>query len=287
MKKDIILKDITKQAIKDVCKYIIKIDVDDFEFLDIEFAKIETRKADVLVKTDEKIIHIEFQTQTDSKMLLRMLRYYSEIKFRYPDKEVFQYVIYIGKYNTSMNYKLKEHNIEYNYELIDMKKIDCRDFLDSDNPEAVVVSILCDFKGKDERKMIRSILERLLKITKNENEFRKYFSILEELSTSRNLSKIVEEEEMALQYLTWEDLPSYRRGEKMGREAGMEKGLVAGIEKGLITGMEKGLEKGMEESKKEIIFNMMKVGMNDDMILKIVNIDKNKLNQIKDKYANS
>jgi len=32
---------------------------------------------------------------------------------------------------------------------------------------------------------------------------------------------------------------------------------------------------------------MIKVGMNDEMILKIVDITKQKLNQIKEKYANS
>lgn len=266
-KNDIILKDITKEAIKDVCKYLLKIDIDDFEFLDIEFAKIESRKADILVKAKDKIIHIEFQTKTDKNMIFRMLRYFSEIKFRYPKSEVYQYVIYIGKYNTSMKYELKEHNINFSYELIDMKKIDCKEFLESDNPEAVVVSILCDFKGEDERKVIRQIIERLLKITKNENEFRKCFSILEELSANRDLQDVLQEEEMALQYLTWEDLPSYRIGMKKGKEAGMQQGL--------------------EKAKEEVILNMIKVGMSDDMILKIVNISEDKLNQLKEKYANS
>ena len=197
-KNDIVLKDITKEAIKDIFKYIVKIEVKDFEFLDIEFQKIESRKADVLVKADNKIIHIEFQTQSDKNMIFRMLRYFSEIKFRYPKNEVYQYVIYIGRYNTSMKYELKEHNIKFSYELIDMKQIDCKEFLESDNPEAVVLSILCDFKKEDERKVIRKIIERLLVVTKNENEFKKCFSILEELSTNRNLQKIIEEEKMAL-----------------------------------------------------------------------------------------
>ena len=268
---DILLKDITKEAIKEVFKYIIKIDVKDFEFLDIEFQKIEERKADILVKTEDKIIHIEFQTKTDKNMIFRMLRYYSEIKFRYPDMDIYQYVVYIGKYNTSMRFKLEEHNIKFSYELIDMKKIDCKEFLESDNPEAVVVSILCDFKGQNEREVIRKIIERLLKITKNENEFRKCFSILEELSANRDLSKIIEEEEMALQYLTWEDLPSYRVGMRKGEEAGMQRGI----------------EKGIEKERERNILNMLKLGMSDEMILKIVDISKDKLNQLKEKYANS
>ncbi|NPA55138.1 MAG: hypothetical protein GXO40_02105 [Epsilonproteobacteria bacterium] len=170
-----------------------------------------------------------------------------------------------------MKNSLQEHNITFNYEIIDMRSIDCKEFFESDNPEAVVVSILCDFKGQDERKFIRKILEKLLKITKNENEFRKCFAILEELSTNRDLQDVLEEEEMALQYLTWEDLPSYRVGEK----------------KGMQRGIQKGLQKGIEKEREDNVLNMLKVGMSDDMILKIVNIDKEKLNQLKEKYANS
>ena len=274
-KNDIILKDITKEAIREVFKYIIKIDVNDFEFLDIEFQKIEERKADILVKSNDKIIHIEFQTKSDKNMIFRMLRYYSEIKFLYPNMEVYQYVIYIGKYQTSMKYILNEHNINFNYELIDMKKIDCNEFLESENPEAVVVSILCDFQDKNEREVIRKIIERLLKITKNENEFRKCFSILEELSVNRNLQQILKEEEMALQYLTWEDLPSY--------QVGIEKGIEAGIQKGI----EAGIQKGIQKAKEETIQKMIQIGMNDEMILKIVDINEIQLKQLKEKYANS
>jgi len=271
MKKDTLLKDITKEAIKDVFKYILKLDIEEFEFLDVEFQKIEVRKADVLVKANDKIIHIEFQNNNDSNMIFRMLRYYSELKFRFKQYEIYQYVIYIGKNALNMQNFLQEHNIKFDYEIIDMRTIDCKEFLESDNPEAVVVSILCDFKGQDEREFIRKILEKLLRITKNENEFRKCFAILEELSTNRNLQNILEEEEMALQYLTWEDLPSYRVGERKGFEKGLEKGF----------------EKGLEKAKETTILNMLKLGMNDDMILKIVNVDKDKLNQLKEKYANS
>ena len=91
-------------------------------------------------------------------------------------------------------------------------------------------------KDKNEREVIKQILSRLLQLTKNENEFKKYLLMLEELSTSRNLKEEIKEAEMGLQNLTWEDLPSYEIGLERGIEKGMQEGIQKGLEKGLIEG---------------------------------------------------
>jgi len=271
MKKDIILKDITKEAIREIFKHIIKIDISDFEFLDIEFQKIESRKADILVKANDKIIHVEFQTNNDKNMLFRMLRYYTEIQSRFKE-DIYQYVIYIGKNKMNMKNNLNRHNINYSYDIIDMKKIDCEYFLNIDKAEALVVAVLCDFKGKDERLVIRQILERLLKLTKNENEFRECILMLEELSTSRNLKDIIKEEEMGLQDLRWEDLPSY--------EIVLEKGMARGIEQGINQGIERGIERGRKEALQNSIRIMLEMGIPLETIKEKLNLTNEELKDI-------
>jgi len=234
MKKDIILKELTKEAVKEILKYIIGINVEKIEFLNIEFPNIQIKKADILVKASQKIIHIEFQSKNDSSMLFRELRYFCEIQNLYPQYEIFQYVLYIGKEKLNMQHKLNKHNINYFYDIIDIKKLDCEEFFRIDTPEALVLAVLCDFKDKNEREIIKKILSRLLKITKNENEFRKYLLMLEELSTSRDLKNIIKEEEMGLMDIRWEDLPSYEIGLEKGIKDGMEQGLQQGLQKGKI-----------------------------------------------------
>ena len=83
MKKDAILKNITREVVIDILKYILNIEAKSIEFLNIEFEKIEVKKADILVRADEKIIHIEFQSSNDSNMPLRMARYFLEIYSKY------------------------------------------------------------------------------------------------------------------------------------------------------------------------------------------------------------
>ncbi len=230
MKKDTILKDITKETIREILRYIIKIEAKNIEFLNIEFQKIEVRKADVLVKADDKIIHIEFQNQNDKRMLYRELRYFLEIKELYPEFEVYQYVIYLGKTKLNMQSRLKEHNIDYSYEIIDMRNIPCESFFKLEKPEAVVLSILC--KMDNPKQQIKEILEKLIKLSKNENEFRKYMLMLEELSTNRDLKTLIKETEMGLMDIKWEDLPSFDLGLEVGEKRGEKKGEEKGKKEG-------------------------------------------------------
>ena len=59
MKKDLILKRLTKALFK----YIIKLEVDNIKFLDKELKRIEKREANIVllanIKGKEEIIHIE------------------------------------------------------------------------------------------------------------------------------------------------------------------------------------------------------------------------------------
>ena len=82
MKKDTISKKLIKTLlVKDISKYILGIELDEFEFLDKEFERIESRRADIVLNVkNEYILHIELQSSYDAKMAYRMLRYYLDIR---------------------------------------------------------------------------------------------------------------------------------------------------------------------------------------------------------------
>ena len=78
--KDNVSKEVVETLIKDIAKYILGIEIDNYEFLDKESQRIESRRADVVVKVDNKfILHIEIQNDNDKNMHIRMLRYLSDI----------------------------------------------------------------------------------------------------------------------------------------------------------------------------------------------------------------
>jgi hypothetical protein len=199
-------------------------------------------------------------------MELRMMRYYTDIKF-ITTLPVKQYLIYIGKEKLRMNNYIKDFDFTYKYNIIDTREIDCEKFIEIDTPESLVLSILCDFKGK-EQEIITYIIKRLREKTKNNDKlFREYMLMLEELSENRDLKdKIIEGEKM-LTEINYEKLPSF--------EIGLEAGMKRGLEQGLKQGLEQGLEQGIQKAIKGIyIFEK-----NPKKIASILEIDEEMVNK--------
>ena len=227
MKKDIIFKDVIKELVKDIAKYILNLPIeDDIELIDKEFTRIEKREADIVFIYQKQIIHIEIQNSNDKKMNLRMLRYLSDIAFEFPDYQITQYLIYIGKEKLNMIPYYNNVGINYSFTLIDMKKLDCEIFLNSKKPELAVLAILCDFKDKDKNKVIEKILENIKKYSKTKNQFNKNLEMLIILSTNRNLEKEIKKGIEMLRDLDIEKIPFYKEGIEEGIELGLVKGKV-------------------------------------------------------------
>ncbi len=178
----------------------------------------------------------------------RMLRYYTDIKQRFDTLELYQYVVYIGKAKLSMKNKIIEQNLNFSYNIVDMHTIDCQKFLDMNNPDALVLAILCDFKDRDELDILTFILQRLEELTKdNAHKFGKYMLILDTLSTNRDLQNKLKEAEDMLKNVKIEELPSYQ----LVLEKGVERGLSQGIIKTAITMIHK-FKLSVEDVAKEL-----------------------------------
>ena len=109
-----------------------------------------------------------------------------------------------------------------------------------DNPDALVLSILCDFKGRKDKDVITYILKRLQELTLNDNhKLGKYMLILDTLSTNRDLQNILKEVEDMLRDIKMEELPSYQivleRGVQRGVSQGISQGISQWISQGIIT----------------------------------------------------
>ena len=240
MKKDITTKDTIKTITEDIAKYILELEVSDIEFVDKELQRIEKREADIValckVNGIKAILHLEIQNDNDKSMDKRMLRYYTDIKMRFDSLPIYQYLVYIGKPKLSMKKQIVDTNLTFSYNMIDMHTIDCQKFLTMDNPDALVLSILCDFKDRDELDILTYILTRLEELTKDdEHRHSKYMLILETLSSNRDLQKKLEEAEEMLRDIKLEDLPSYQIALKRNKDKWVSQGLSQGILKTAIT----------------------------------------------------
>jgi len=226
--KDIVSKDILKRIAVDIARVLLHLKVDHAEIIETEYQRIEDRRADLVAHMQGEdgnfILHIEIQNDNQVDMPWRMLRYRSEIGHSQPQHDIQQYLIYIGKAPLGMADGLQQTGLDYRYRIIDMHTVDCQALLTQDNPDALVLAILCDFKGRPEREVVHYILQRLHELTaENKSRFREYMRMLEVLSTNRALEQIIEEEENMLSQVDQTRLPSYRVGMKQGMRLGEER----------------------------------------------------------------
>ena len=216
--KDIISKEIIKEIGRDISMHILGIDIQgEVTLIDKEWTRVEKRDSDIVFQNGNRIIHIEIQNSNHSNMEIRMLRYYSDILFEYKNCTVKQYVIYIGKENCYMKSEIVRDEISYKYGIIDMKDIACDKLLYHDNPSAVALSILCDFKNRDKQMVVNTILQRIQKLTKgDEREYRNYIKKVNVLSTNRDLEDEVEKG-MKMLTVNIEKTPLYKIGNEKGQ----------------------------------------------------------------------
>ncbi len=131
-----------------------------------------------------------------------------------------------------------------------MHQIDYRHLLDHDSPDAIVLSILGDFKDTPERQAVSEIVSRLYsKLEGQPKRFREYFYMMEILSDNRNLKGFIKEAKQMITQVKLENLPSY----ELGMEEGMEKGREEGVEKGIAMLVMRLLKKHSPEAVAEML----------------------------------
>jgi predicted transposase YdaD len=166
----------------------------------------------------------------------------------------------MGKEQCYMKAKIKRDKIDYSYDIIDMRDIACEELLKSNDPSAVAISILCDFKDEDKQMVVNTILRKLREMN-DDKEFENYLEMVTLYSTNRGLEKEVEK---GVEMLTVdiEKTPFYQ----------------IGVQTGVAQGIERGIEKGkLEERFDNAIVMIEKFKLSIDDIVKELNIKKEEL----------
>ena len=209
-------------------------------------AKLQTtleREADFLriVTTEQQekfILHIEFQTSDEADMVYRMAEYNAILlrKYKLP---VRQFVIFLGEGKPKMITSLPEPEVISGFQLTNLKTYNYRSLLVSDIPEEIILAILSDYSGQTPIEVIRHIIRRLQKVSKDEIKLRKYIKQLTVLSRLRKLEvqtkKLIKD--MPITYDIKTD-GLYKEGRKEGKREGKQE--------------------GKQEAVKEIIIEMLK-----------------------------
>ena len=225
--KDLISKQLLQRLLIGFGNRLFGLNIVEAELLSNEQARIESRRADLVARVKEAngesyILHVEIQNNNQRDMPLRMLRYYSDIALAHIDEKIVQYLLYIGKASLSMSDRVDGYNLRYCYKVLDMRDQDSEHFLNSDNPDALVLAILCDPKNLEPNALVAHIIKELRRLHGDKlDNLRDSLKMLDVLSGNRGLQDIVEE--TINMYIDEEKLGIYQAVKKRSEARGVEK----------------------------------------------------------------
>lgn len=177
------------------------------------------------------ILHIEFQSTNDSRMVKRMAAYDFTVLLRYK-MEVISIIIYIGKDKLSMKNTLLMGKSKYTCNIIDIRTLDSQVFIQSNNPGEVILGVLTGTDKEAKTPIIRKILIKLQQLLPHSNgELMERIKELEILSLLRNVNLqdlIIQEEQIMPIIIDIKEDRRYQQGEKEGEQRGELKGELKG-----------------------------------------------------------
>jgi len=230
-------------------KTLLKLNIEEVQPLTLELQKTIERRPDFLAKVSidgmTDILHIEFQTEDDPNMFVRMHMYkgliWSKFGIQY---KVHQYVFYIGNAHPT-RMKRTPPNHSRTFAVYSLKTYPYALFLEAETPEAVVMGILTNFGKEENESVIEKILQRILVLCKgNIGRFDKCAQQLEILAQKRNLQYTVTKirKTMPLVFDIHKD-PRFQEGEQEGETGILSKVLQYGIDKVLVDYIQSNLDK--------------------------------------------
>jgi predicted transposase/invertase (TIGR01784 family) len=181
------------------------------------------READFLkIITDENgrkfILHIEFQAAKEAKMKFRMLEYYLMLRLIY-DLPIQQYVIFISEKSKPIDSIIEEEKLRFYFNVINIQDIDYHSFLESEQPEEIIFSILANLGNENLEIVVANIVESVKRHSKSIIQQQKCFNQLRILSNLRKFQPLIEKimQSVAV-YFTEEIDPLYKKGEAKGED---------------------------------------------------------------------
>ncbi|MCX7874187.1 MAG: hypothetical protein N2327_07135 [Caldimicrobium sp.] len=130
------------------------------EVLESTFPTTKERKADFVGRLENgTLIHLEIQSAYDPTLPLRLIELYLRIYERYGAYPL-QVLLWVGDKKCPYRTRYRLGRLEHQVKVVEMRKISCRELLESEVEEDQLLAILCK-KERDFWDRLRERVERL------------------------------------------------------------------------------------------------------------------------------
>lgn len=239
--------------------------IDHFKPIKEKFQTTIEREMDLFYEVQSLVgqsfmLHVEFQSTHDKQMIYRMAEYHG-IAYRKRKIPIKHLLIYLGTQKINIKSKLDENEIFTGFEVLNLYDIDTNELLKSQVPEVILLAVLSNYSKEQSEDILRSLIERLKKVSKSNLDLSKFMKQLLILSRLRHLDDI-----------------TYKISTDMPITIEIEKDYLynLGIEKGI----EKGLEKGAINEQEKVVIKAFNNGISLPIIANITNLSLKKVKDI-------
>jgi len=206
----------------------------------------------IFLESADLILHIEFQTKTDPKMAFRMLDYWVRLHRKYPNKEIYQVVIYLNPTNSSLVYQtnFNAKKLSYEFEVIRLWEQPTEIFQQYQG--LLPLSVLSKTEDPTETlretaKLINNIEDRQVK-----NNVTAATAIISGLALDNAVIQRLLRSDIMKESVVYQEI--------------LLEGKAEGKAEGLAKGKAEGLAKGKVEERNQIALKMFKSNVSVDMI---------------------
>ncbi len=245
----------------------LNIKILDSKILDPQIHKtlLVKREVDFLCEiktpTGQKLLHIEFQSKNEPKMLNRIGEYHGFLvkKYNLPIRHV---VIYLGTKKARMLTQLDANKVYRGFDLIDLSTIDAHTLLSVKPSKLALIVPLCAIDENKKEVILKRTIGQLEELSSSDHEFRENLHRLFLLSGLRPqltdlLSKIIDTMPITFDIVKH---PLFQRGQ--------------------IAGLEKGIEKGIEKKEMEAVLGFYKKGVSISIISEALELSEKRVQEI-------
>jgi len=206
-----------------------------YKVLPDKLTKTVEREVDFLYEIEledgtVELLHLEFQTENDNRMVYRIGFYHGMVWYKY-QKPIRHVVVYLGKGKASMRTQLTEEETYRGFDLVNVHELDTEVLLSSQVPEVILLAFLSNFEPQRKEAVLRLVIQQLKKYSSSKSELSRYLQQLTILAKLRNFDneaiKIVRDMPL-LHDIDIKDNILYQEG----REEGIESVVIFALNKG-------------------------------------------------------
>ncbi|MDW8087834.1 MAG: hypothetical protein RMJ45_07620, partial [Candidatus Calescibacterium sp.] len=220
---------------------IFGIDVSDIQMLNVEFPSVREKRVDkvylCVIGSKRFIIQIEFQLYYEKYFTIRMLGYWTDLKFSFLEYPIMQIVLTCGKkIRDSIEEEIRVMSggnevlfgyTKFKYTLVDLSDIPFKRYMESVNPNINSFGILS--KDCDVRELINKILEYEIGKEQTLSLITKIYILSKLTGRDKEVERVMEE----TQKIDLMEYDLFRKAIEKGKKEGLEKGLQKGLQKGM------------------------------------------------------